>query len=141
MNDKLVGLVLVSHGGFAGEALNSAEMIMGHQERARAVAVIPGMDLEQVKKEIEAAINEVNGANGVVIMTDIIGGTPANASGFFSVLKEDVIVLTGFNMPMLLEFFTCRGAGLKDTAEKVGAAAQQGIVNLTDSIKRQRSSY
>lgn len=142
MDDKAVGLVLVSHGNFAGEALKSAEMIMGCQDRVRAVAVMPGMDLEQVKKELDNAIDEVSGINGVIIMTDIIGGTPTNAGGYFSMLRDNVAVITGFNMPMLLEFFTCRcaSADLQDIMDKVGFAAQQGIVNITNSIKKQKSN-
>ena len=140
MDNKIVGLVLASHGGFAGEALRSAEMIMGRQELVETVAVMPGMDLEQVKKEIEGAINTVMGTNGVVVMTDIIGGTPSNAAGFFSVLRDDVVVMAGFNMPMLLEFFACRHASLDSVAEKIGSVAQQGIVNLTDSIKKRNSN-
>jgi mannose PTS system EIIA component len=140
MDDKVVGLILVSHGDFARESLQSAEMIMGDQKRVRTVSVVPGMDLEQVKKGIEDAIKEVEGPYGVIIMTDMIGGTPSNAAGFFSVVRDDVVVMTGFNMPMILEFFTCRCAKLEDVADKVCTVAQQGIINLTSSIRKQNSN-
>lgn len=131
-----IGLILVSHGDFAREALKSAEMIMGPQENIRVVSVYPGMDLDQVKDALRVSISEVDGAKGVIVITDILGGTPTNAVGSIIALRKNVIVLTGLNMPMILEFLGNRNEDLDELADKLRKVAQEGIVNFTKMIKK-----
>jgi len=135
MNDEMAGLVLISHGNFAPEALKSAEMIMGHQEKVRTLSVIPGMDLNETVRVLEEAVSEVKGSRGVIILTDIPGGTPSNAAGILTASAEDVLALSGFNMPMLLEVLTSRNVSLSDIAAEVCSSGRHSIVNLTDSVK------
>lgn len=135
MNDE-IGLVLVSHGYLAREALNSAEMIVGRQDMVKVVSVLPGMDLEQVKVEINEAVNEVNGDKGVMIFTDILGGTPSNAAGVIAVLRKETRLLAGVNMIMLLEFLMNRYEDLDVICNNLCQLGKQGIINFSDSINK-----
>jgi Phosphotransferase system, mannose/fructose-specific component IIA len=136
MSDQMTGLVLISHGDFALESLKSAEMIMGHQENVKTISVVLGMDLSETVRKLSEAVNEVKGSMGVIIMTDIIGGTPSNAASILTASMDGTLVLSGFNMPMLLETLTLRTSGLSEIAEKVCSIGRQSIVNLTDTLKK-----
>ena len=98
----MIGLVVAAHAGLAGEILQAAEMIVGHLERAEAVGIRPDDAVEAIRDAIAGAISRVGG-EGVIIMTDMFGGTPANMS--LSFLEDRrVEVLTGVNLPMVVEF-------------------------------------
>lgn len=135
MNDENVGLILISHGNFALEALKSAEMIMGYQDNIKVISVVPGMDLNDTVKKLEEVVNEVKRTMGVVIMTDILGGTPSNAASILTASMDGILVVSGFNMPMLLEILISRNLSLDDIAEKICNIGKHSIVNLTDSVK------
>lgn len=136
MNSEIAGVVLVSHGNFALEALKSAEMIMGHLENVKALSVVPGMDLKDTVRKLRETVDEVKGSGGVIIMTDIIGGTPSNAAGILTSSMDNILVLSGFNMPMLLEVLTSRNLCLNDIAERICEIGRNSIVNITDNVKK-----
>lgn len=136
MNSEIAGLVLVSHGNFAMEALKSAEMIMGPIKNVNVLSVVPGMDLKETARKLEEAVNEVKGNAGVIIMTDIIGGTPSNAAGILSLSMDNILALSGFNMPMLLEVLISRNLCLNEIAEKICNAGRDSIVNITENVKK-----
>lgn len=135
MNDEMIGLVLISHGDFAREALKSAEMIVGHQKNVKTISVVRGMDLNETVKKLDAAVSQVKTSMGVIIMTDVMGGTPSNAAGILTASTDNMLVLSGFNMPMLLEILMSRNMSLSDISEKICDIGRQGIVNLTDRVK------
>ena len=98
----MVGLVLVAHAGLARELLSAAEMIVGKMGLAEAVGISPDDTVENIRTNVTEAIKKVS-PGGVIIMTDMFGGTPSNMS--LSFLKDNVVeVLTGVNLPMLLKF-------------------------------------
>src|SRR5512134_546763 len=98
----MIGLVLVAHAGIAREFLAAAEMIMGKIEGVEAVSINPDDQVDLIRGSIEAAINKVD-TGGVIIMTDMFGGTPSNMS--LSFLQDNHIeVLTGVNLPMMIKF-------------------------------------
>ena len=102
----MVGLVLAAHAGLAAELLNAAEMIVGPLENAAAVAVNGTDTVDEIRAAMARAIEQVGG-NGVIVMTDMFGGTPSNMS--LSFLQEGVVeVLTGVNLPMLIKFASDR---------------------------------
>lgn len=99
---KKVGGIIVSHGQVAGELVAAAETVVG--ELAHIVAVSIGWhdDVETAKDEIANAIKRVSQGNGVLILTDMFGGTPTNISAMF--LKEgEVEIVTGVNLPMVIK--------------------------------------
>ncbi|HBN05151.1 PTS sugar transporter subunit IIA [Acidilutibacter cellobiosedens] len=135
MNKEMVGIILISHGYFAREALKSAEMIVGRQEKIKAISVVPGMDLNETVNKLKQAVNEVKENAGAIIMTDIIGGTPSNASSILTASLNNILVISGFNMPMLLEILTSRNKNIAEISENICNVGKQGIVDITNKIK------
>ncbi len=99
---KKIGGVIVSHGQVANELLAAAETIVGAQNHIAAVSIGWHDDVELAKAEIERAIKKVSGGSGVLLLTDMFGGTPTNISAMF-IKKNEVEIVTGVNLPMVLK--------------------------------------
>ena len=98
----MIGLVLVTHAGLARELLTASEMIVGPLEAAEAVGISPDDPVEFIRDAIAEAIGRVS-SDGVIVMTDMFGGTPSNMS--LSFLQDNQVeVLTGVNLPMIIKF-------------------------------------
>lgn len=98
----LIGVVVVTHGQLANELVNAAEMIVGDLPHFAAVSIGWHADVESARQEIQGAIVRVQRPGGVLVLTDMFGGTPANLGVTF--LEEDrVEVITGVNLPMLIK--------------------------------------
>lgn len=98
---KKVGGVIVSHGQVANELLSAAETVVGPLRHIAAVSIGWHDDVEIAKNEIDRAIKLVSVGAGVLILTDMFGGTPTNISAMF--LKEDEVeIVTGVNLPMVI---------------------------------------
>jgi PTS system mannose-specific IIA component len=130
----MIGLVLVTHAGLARELLAAAEMIVGPVERSAAVNIRPDEPVEMIRTEIEGAIRQV-GDGGVIVMTDMFGGTPSNMS--LSFLEENrVEVMTGVNLPMLIKFFSDRDkTGISDLAAQLKACGRESISVAGDYLR------
>ncbi len=130
----MVGLVLVAHAGLAREMLSAAEMIVGKLGLAEAVGISPDDSVENIRKNVTEAIKKVS-SGGVIIMTDMFGGTPSNMS--LSFLKENVVeVLTGVNLPMLLKFASEREkAGVGDLARILKECGRDSISVAGDYLR------
>lgn len=101
-----VGLIIVSHCRIAEEMLRAAELILGPLEAARAISIDHTRRTEETVEEIEEAMKSVELGKGVLILTDLYGGTPANLSLSFA--GPNVEVVSGMNLPMLIKFSECR---------------------------------
>ena len=123
----MIGLLIVTHRDLGREFLNAAEFIVGRVEAAETVSVIQTTDNEQVLKTIETKIAELDQGRGVLILTDMFGGTPSNLS--LSFLKnERVEVLTGVNLPMIIAIAQNRPhMNLEELAEKAQEAGKMSI--------------
>jgi PTS system mannose-specific IIA component len=98
----MVGVLIVTHGNLGRELINAAEMIKGRLDGVVFVSVDSVKGVEDLKKEITTAIKRVDTGDGVMILTDLFGGTPSNIS--LSFLREGKVeVVTGVNLPMLLK--------------------------------------
>ena len=98
----MVGVLVITHGNLGYELIRSAELIKGRLDSILAISVDPTKGVEELKKEITTGIKKVDKGKGVLIMTDLFGGTPSNLS--LSFLKEGKLeVVTGVNLPMLLK--------------------------------------
>lgn len=130
----MIGLVLVTHAGLARELLAAAEMIVGPIEMAEAVGILPGDNVDSIRESIESAISRVN-SDGVLLMTDMFGGTPSNMS--LSFLEDNRIeVLTGVNLPMLVKFFSDREkVGVNDLASQIKACGRESISVAGDYLR------
>ncbi len=98
----MIGVVVVTHGQLATELVNAAEMIIGDVPQFTAVSIGWHDDVEMAKDEIKRAIDNVSSGNGVLLLTDMFGGTPTNIAAMF--LKSgEVEIVTGVNLPMVIK--------------------------------------
>ena len=103
----MIGVVVVTHGQLAVELLHGAETIVGDLPHVTAVSIGWHEDTQEARAEIEQAMGRVKGENGVLILTDMFGGTPANLSMTF-LTQGRVEVATGVNLPMLIKLASVR---------------------------------
>ena len=98
----MIGALIVTHGLLARELLDAAERIVGRTEGIRAVSMGWDDEVADARKEIQAAIKDVDSGDGVLIFTDMFGGTPTNVSLAF--LEQDKVeIITGVNLPMIIK--------------------------------------
>jgi len=104
---RMIGLVLVTHGHLATEFRSALEHVVGPQKQLETVTIGPDDDVEQARKDIVAAVQRVDNGEGVVILTDMFGGTPSNLA--ISVMSQPKVeVLAGINLPMLIKLAKVR---------------------------------
>lgn len=123
----MIGGIIVSHGRLAEELLNALTIILGEAVNIEAISIGWYDDVEESKKKINQCLKRVDQKNGVLIFTDMFGGTPSNLS--FSFIKDNQVeIITGVNLPMLIKFVSLqRSYNLKEVASKV---VEQGKKNI-----------
>jgi PTS system mannose-specific IIA component len=123
----MIGGIIVSHGRLAEELLNALTIILGEAPNIEAISIGWYDDVDDSKKKISQCLKRVDQKNGVIIFTDMFGGTPSNLS--FSFLRDNQVeIITGINLPMLIKFVSLqRSNNLKDVAKKV---VEQGKKNI-----------
>lgn len=129
----MIGIVLVSHGKFAKELLNSVEMIMGPQDKIIALALEPDDDPMKLSELIKASVVEVEGEEGAICLVDLMGGSPSNAAAYMA--KEGVPVITGMNLPMLLELITIRDNPSQKLVDEIIQTGRDGIIDIRKVFK------
>ena len=140
----MVGIVIVAHTPVASAMLGFAEHTYGSSpERVRAVDIAPYEDTKASFDRVMKAAYAVNSGHGILILTDVMGATPANvaskleALGPLSGLNAPVIVLAGLNLPMLMRCITHRGDSLEELAQKALVGGQNGILRLGTKVEEQ----
>jgi mannose PTS system EIIA component len=119
----MIGLILVTHGRLAEEFLVALEHVVGPQKQVATICIGPHDDMESRRKEIASAIKRVESGEGVIILTDLFGGTPSNLS--ISLLDAGhVEVIAGVNLPMLIRLDSARKN--MDVRQAVAAAREAG---------------
>jgi PTS system mannose-specific IIA component len=123
----MIGGIVVSHGKLGEELLNALSIILGEAPNIEAISIGWYDDVDESKKRISQSLKRVNQKSGVVIFTDMFGGTPSNLSYSF-LKKEEVEIITGVNLPMLIKFVSLqRSNNLTEVARKV---VEQGKKNI-----------
>jgi PTS system mannose-specific IIA component len=119
----MIGLVLVTHGRLAAEFVTAMEHVVGPQERIEAICIGPEDDMESRRDDIATAIAAADAGAGVIILTDLFGGTPSNLA--ISLMKTDKIeVIAGVNLPMLIRLESVRKT--MDVRAAAAAAREAG---------------
>jgi PTS system mannose-specific IIA component len=119
----MIGLVLVTHGRLAEEFIAATEHVVGPQKAVRAICIGADDDMEQRRQDIMKAVAEVDGGRGVILLTDMFGGTPSNLA--ISIMEKGrVEVIAGVNLPMLIKLASVRAKG--DLNQAVTAAQEAG---------------
>ena len=123
----MIGLVLVTHGNLAEEFKNALEHVVGQQEAVETICIGPDDDMELRREDIRSAVKKVDSKNGVILLTDMFGGTPSNLA--ISMLREGKVeVLAGVNLPMLIKLAEARrDSSLSNAAQKAKEAGQRYI--------------
>lgn len=133
----MIGLVIATHGNLGSALLEAVEMIIGPVRNARSVSIQREDSLEGIRDAIEQAIQDVGqDGQGVIIATDMFGGTPSNVSMTF--LDPDRIdVVTGINLPMALKFFNSQESlSLAELTEILQAYGRQSIAMASEYLQR-----
>jgi mannose PTS system EIIA component len=102
----MIGLVLVTHGHLAAEFLAATEHVVGQQQRIEAICIAADDDMELRRADIAAAIKRCDSGQGVIMLTDLLGGTPSNLA--ISLMGPNIDVIAGVNLPMLIKLASVR---------------------------------
>ena len=123
----MICLVIVTQGLLARELKPAAEQVVGQQDNLETVCIGPDDDMELRREDIRLAVKKVDSKNGVILLTDMFGGTPSNLA--ISMLREGKVeVLAGVNLPMLIKLAEARkDTSLSDAAQKAKEAGQRYI--------------
>ena len=123
----MIGIILVTHGRLALEFVAALEHVVGPQANVRAICIGPNDDMEQRRKDILESISAVDDGSGVVLLTDMFGGTPSNLA--ISVMEQaPVEIIAGVNLPMLIKLASVREEmGLAEAAISAQKAGRKYI--------------
>ena len=129
----MIGLVLVTHGGLADELISAMEHVVGPQENTAAVCIGPDDDMERRRADIQKAVGSVETGEGVIILTDMFGGTPSNLA--ISIMESEAIeVIAGVNLPMLVKLASIRGKLDLQSAIAKAQEAGRKYINVASQL-------
>ena len=133
----MVGIVVVTHGQMAEGMLDAARMIVGEQERLVSVTLREADGLESLTERVAAAVEQVDAGDGVLVLVDVFGASPFNASARVAMQRSKVEVLTGVSLPMLLELAVQReGQDLSALTQVARDAGTSGIRTLSETLAK-----
>jgi PTS system mannose-specific IIA component len=129
----MIGLILVTHGRLAEEFIAATEHVVGSQSNVRAISIGPDDDIEQRRRDILAAVEAVDSGDGVILLTDMFGGTPSNLA--ISIMDRGKIeVIAGVNLPMLIKLASVRDSeGLEDAVASAQEAGRK-YINVASTL-------
>jgi mannose/fructose/sorbose-specific phosphotransferase system IIA component len=131
----MVAVIVGTHGEFSREIVKSSEMIFGKQDNIKYITFNPGEGSEDLVAKYEAAIKELNCEDGLMVMVDLFGGSPYNAASRVVVNMDKADIVTGVNLPMMLEVFALRDS--MNVNELIKIAEEAG----STGIKSFRSNF
>jgi PTS system mannose-specific IIA component len=129
----MIGIILASHGQLAKELLKSSQMIMGKQDNIIALALEPDDDPFALKDKIYEACKEIDDGDGVIVLVDLMGGSPGNAAAY--VAMEGYPVITGVNLPMLLELIAMRNLEIEEAVNHIIITSKESINDLRNLLR------
>ena len=129
----MIGLVLVTHGRLASEFLAATEHVVGPQEHVKTICIDPEDDMEQRRKDILQAVDDVDTGDGVVLLTDMFGGTPSNLA-ISTMEKANVEVLAGINLPMLIKLASVRRSSTLEEAVTAAQESGRKYINIASRL-------
>lgn len=128
----MIGVVLVTHGRLAEEFRQAVEHVVGPQEQFRTVSIGPEDDMEQRRREIVEAVAETDTGEGVIVLTDMFGGTPSNLA--ISVMEPGRIeVIAGMNLPMLIKLSSARRCTMEQALTEAQNAGRK-YINVASQV-------
>ena len=129
----MIGLVLVTHGRLAEEFVAALEHVVGPQEQIEAISIGADDDMEKRRRDILDGTRNVDSGDGVVVLTDMFGGTPSNLA--ISIMdKAKVEVIAGVNLPMLIKLASVRSSDSLDDAVEAAQEAGKKYINIASKL-------
>jgi PTS system mannose-specific IIA component len=137
----LVGIVIVSHGEMAEGMLDAARMIVGEQEGIATVSLREMDAVEGLMERVAAAVEKVDTGDGVLVLVDLFGASPFNASARLAMQRDNIEVVSGVSLPMLVELAVQRaGQRLEQLVEIAREAGTSGIRTLSETLAGKAAS-
>jgi PTS system, mannose/fructose/sorbose family, IIA component len=134
----MIGIIIATHGKFSEELLKSSEMIFGSQTNVATVTFKPGEGTENLVDKYNTLIDELDCNDGVLFMVDLFGGSPFNAASMLALRHDKIEILTGVNLPMLLEVFASKDfsslSELVTLAQNAGKDSIKQLVKKVDTV-------
>jgi len=132
----MIGLILVTHGRLAKEMIAALEHVVGPQDNIGAVCIDPDDDMEQRRTEILSNVEKTDSGHGVIVLTDMFGGTPSNLA--ISIMdRANVEVIAGVNLPMLIKLASVRDKKSLDDAVLCAQEAGRKYINIASQLLKQ----
>jgi PTS system mannose-specific IIA component len=130
----MVGMLIVTHGRLGEGLLDAMQMIAGPQEKVDFVSLKEGDSIDELKERILNAVKILDDGSGVLVFVDMFGASPSNAAAYL--LNENVEVITGVNLPMLLEILSFReSSSLQELSANAMTAGVESMKNLTQLLR------
>ena len=129
----MIALIISTHGNFSEELVKSSEMIFGSQSNVGVVTFKPGEGTENLVDKYNKLINELDCTDGILFMVDLFGGSPFNAASILALKNDKMEIVTGVNLPMLLEVFGSRD--FSSLSELVAIAQSAGKESIKQFVK------
>jgi PTS system mannose-specific IIA component len=130
----MIGLVLVGHGDLPEALLQTAAPVLSGASQMRAVCLRPDDDPARFTEEIDRAVREVDSGEGIIVMTDMMGGTPTNAA-LAMLNRQDVEVVTGVNLPMLLKVPFIKDKTVHEAARFLVEYGRRNLAQPSEMLK------
>ncbi len=136
----MIGVVLVSHANIAKEMLDVIQHIVGKQENLIAISIFPEDDMEKKRLEIVESVKKVDCGKGVIVLTDMFGGTPSNLA--ISVMESEMIeVVAGVNLPMLIKMMSIRGSKNIKELIKISQESGKKYINVASAFFEEKKDW
>ena len=129
----MVGMLLITHQRLAEEFIATAELIVGKIENCVGLSLDPDLPVDDLRRQIDEAMDRVNDGDGVIVLTDMFGGTPSNLSLSF-LNEEGIEVVTGVNLPMLLKLAQSREGHKVDELARIIKDYGRRSISLASEI-------
>ena len=131
----MIGLMIITHGNLALELKSAMEHMIGNQNDIEILSITPEDDIDIQKNNIEKKIKELNQGKGVIILTDVFGGTPSNLALNF--LEPGIIeIMSGVNLPMLIKICQLRDKNILEVIQEGNNAAQKYISIASEILSK-----
>lgn len=134
---KQLPIILASHGPFAQGALECAEMLIGQQDSVHIISVLVDSNIEVLRNQMQQSYQTLNKGEGVIILVDLMGGTPCNLAGELAIQHSDVLLFCGFNIPVLLEVLNNRDQTLAEIKSVIEASFAESCFDVSQKLTAQ----
>ena len=129
----MIGMVVVTHGRLAEEFVSAMEHVVGPQKAVRTICIGPDDDMEQRRQDILNAVKEADQGDGVILLTDMFGGTPSNLA--ISIMENaNVEVIAGINLPMLIKLASVRMVSTMEEAVNAAQDSGRKYINIASQV-------